>query len=404
MPSPPKKLEIAIVGAGFAGLASAALLAHAGHRVTVYEKFAHPQALGAGILLQPSGLAALRALGIHDEVVAQGARVEHLYGVTPGQRPVVDMHYRHWHAGAYGLGLHRGVLFNALWDLAARNGVGMVTGHEVRDLDALQSRHDLTVIADGARSGLRAQTGLAVRDRPYPWGAMWAVLDDPQRGYGTTLWQWYRGARQMMGIMPTGRAPGRATPVVSLFWSLRADRHTAWREAGLAAFKQEALALSPGCGALLAQIHSMEQLTWARYCDVVMRRYHTDRAVVIGDAAHATSPQLGQGANLALLDALVLNHCLRTHPHLPEALAAYTARRRPHLHYFGQASRWLTPLFQSDQRLLPWLRDRFMGASARWPVAGALSRQTLVGMRQSWWRLGASAQLDLRAFFEENKA
>lgn len=400
MSASPKPLEIAVVGAGFAGLASAALLARSGHRVTVYEKFAQPQSLGAGILLQPSGLAALRALGIHDEVVAQGAQVEHLYGVTPQQRPVIDVHYKHWQPNAYGLGLHRGVLFNALWDLAARNGVGMVTGREVRDLATLQAGHDLTVIADGARSLLRAQTGLRLRERLYPWGALWAVLDDPQRSYGTTLWQWYRAAHQMLGIMPTGRAPGRAVPVVSLFWSLHADQHAACYEAGLAAFKREVLKLNPGCGGLLEQVHSLEQLTWARYHDVVMPRYHTNRAVVIGDAAHATSPQLGQGANLALLDALVLNHCLRTHSGVPEALAAYTARRRPHLHYYGQASRWLTPVFQSNQLVLPWLRDQLMGTSARWPVAGTLTRETLVGMRQSWWPFGADAQLDLSAFLD----
>ena len=59
-------------------------------------------------------------------------------------------------------------------------------------------------------------------------------------------------------------------------------------------------------GVLLAQITDIGQLTWARYHDVVMPRYHTQRSVVIGDAAHATSPQLGQGTNMALLDALAL--------------------------------------------------------------------------------------------------
>ncbi|MFM7505060.1 MAG: FAD-dependent oxidoreductase, partial [Rubrivivax sp.] len=53
-------MDIAVAGAGFAGLASAALLARDGHRVTVYERFEQPRAVGAGILIQPSGLAALR--------------------------------------------------------------------------------------------------------------------------------------------------------------------------------------------------------------------------------------------------------------------------------------------------------------------------------------------------------
>lgn len=384
-----------MAGAGFSGLATASLLARAGHQVTVFEKFAAPQSVGAGILVQPSGLAAMAVLGIADEVLAHGARVDHLFGVNPRRRPVVDVHYCAWREGAFGVGLHRGVLFGALWRLAQASGATVRTGEEVRDLAALQAAHDLVVVADGARSSLRAQAGLAFRDRIYPWGAAWAVLDDPQAAYGATLWQWYRSAGQMLGVMPTGLAPERATPVVSLFWSLHADRFAAWQAAGLEAFKREVLALHPGCGALLDQLKDMEQLTWARYHDVCMPAYHRGRCVVIGDAAHATSPQLGQGTNLALLDAVVLADCLAGRNTVEEALARYTAIRRPHLHFYGQASRWLTPLFQSDLRALPWLRDLLMRAACSLPVAGALTRQTLVGMRAGWL---PSSVLDLSRF------
>jgi len=384
MSSTQPTLSVAVVGAGFAGLATACMLARCGHQVTVFEKFDKPESIGAGILVQPSGLAAMRALGIHDEVVAHGAKVDHLLGVTARQRPVVNVRYQRWQPGAFGLGLHRGVLFDALWRQAQACGVKVVTGHEVRELSGLQAGHDLVVIADGTRSSLRVQTGLACSDSLYPWGAVWAVLRDPQQQYGSTLWQWYRGARQMLGIMPTGLAPGGEGPVVSLFWSLRADRYGAWRDAGLEAFKREVLALHSGCGDLLDQIDSLEDLTWARYHDVVMPAYHTDRCVVVGDAAHATSPQLGQGTNLALLDAVVLCDCLKQGVHVAQALERYTQLRRRHLHFYGQASRWLTPLFQSDLWLLPWLRDLFMNFGSGLPLMGTLARQTLVGVRQGW--------------------
>ncbi len=377
-------LSVAVVGAGFAGLATACMLARCGHRVTVYEKFDKPESPGAGILIQPSGLAAMRALGIHDEIIAHGAKVDHLLGVTARQRPVVNVRYQRWQPGSFGLGLHRGVLFDALWRRAQACGVKVICGHEVRGLFALQADHELVVIADGSRSSLRGQTGLACSDRLYPWGAVWSVLRDPQRQYGSTLWQWYRGARQMLGIMPTGLAPGGQGPVVSLFWSLRADQFRILREAGLEAFKHQVLALHPGCGDLLEQINSLEDLTWARYHDVVMPAYHTDRCVVVGDAAHATSPQLGQGTNLALLDAVVLCDCLNQGLPVAQALERYTQLRRGHLHFYGQASRWLTPLFQSDQWLLPWLRDLFMNVGSGLPLMGPLARQTLVGVRQGW--------------------
>ena len=389
-------LKVAIAGAGFAGLATAVLLARQGHDVTVFDKFTEPQSVGAGVLVQPTGIAAMRVLGIADEVLQRGARIERLRGVTRRGWPVVNLHYEHWQLGAFGLGLHRGVLFNALWKAARLHGVTIVTGQEVKDLAELHARHDLVVVADGCRSSLRCQTGLASTDRVYPWGAVWAILDDPAGEHGSTLWQWYRGAGQMLGIMPTGKAPGSNDPVVSLFWSLPARGHEAFRGAGLESFKAQVRALHPGCDSLLAQIDSMDQLTWTRYHDVVMPAYHTDRCVVIGDAAHATSPQLGQGTNLALLDAIALAECIAKAPELPVALECYTQLRREHLHFYADASRRLTPLFQSELKLLPWLRDLFMNLSTKLPVAGTLIRDVLVGVRQGWFKKPALALPQVR--------
>jgi 2-polyprenyl-6-methoxyphenol hydroxylase-like FAD-dependent oxidoreductase len=391
--------RIAIVGAGFAGLASATLLARAGHQVTVFEKFATPQAVGAGILIQPTGLAAMRTLGIYDDILAHGARVHNLSGVSHKGRQVLDIRYERWQSGSFGVGLHRGALFSALWKSAAEADVKIVTGQEVTRLEELKD-YDLRVIADGANSQLRGQTGLAFKDKLYPWGAVWAVLPDPERHYGSTLWQWCRQANQMLGIMPTGHAPRSSletaeTPVVSLFWSLRADRFDEWRKAGLQAWKNSVLALNPACAELLANITSIDQLTWARYHDIVMPSYHTEgdsgSTVIIGDAAHATSPQLGQGTNLALLDAVALAKCLATASSIPSALAAYTQARKSHLHFYSQASRLLTPLFQSDLTVLPWFRDRLMASSSSWPVLKNMNLQTLVGVRKGW--LGGELEL-----------
>ncbi|WP_053076548.1 NAD(P)/FAD-dependent oxidoreductase [Caenimonas sp. SL110] len=383
MTSAAPRHSIAIVGAGFAGLSSAVLLARAGHRVTLLDKFETPASVGAGILVQPSGLAAMRVLGIEQEMLEHGARVDRLLGKAWGFWPVVNVRYDRWQKGSFGLGLHRGVLFDALWRQAKAAGVQAVTGEHVRDLAALQSKHDLVVIADGCRSSLRVQTGLACSDRVYPWGAVWAVLRDPEDECGSTLAQWFRGARQMLGIMPTGLSPAGHN-VVSLFWSVRADRLEALREAGVDAFKASVRKLNPRCEPLLDQIRSMDDLTWARYHDVVMPSYNTDRCVVIGDAAHATSPQLGQGTNLALLDAVALAQCLEQNVPMAQALDNYTAVRRQHLHFYGEASRWLTPLFQSDQWMLPFLRTLFMNAGTSAPFLGTLTRQTLVGVRQGW--------------------
>ena len=80
--------------------------------------------------------------------------------------------------------------------------------------------------------------------------------------------------------------------------------------------------------------------------------WHADRLVFLGDAAHATSPQLGQGANLAMIDAVTFADCVAAAPD-----AAYSAARRRHLNYYQFMTRALTPFFQSDSRLLAVVRD-----------------------------------------------
>jgi 2-polyprenyl-6-methoxyphenol hydroxylase-like FAD-dependent oxidoreductase len=162
----------------------------------------------------------------------------------------------------------------------------------------------------------------------------------------------------MFGLLPTGHAPRGDDLAVSVFWSIRADRVAALRDRGLADWRNEALALHPQAAPIVEQIRDIAQLAFTQYRDVRMRRWHGDRIVFIGDAAHATSPQLGQGANLALWDAMCLADTFAAGPvDVAAALAAYTDGRRRHLAYYQLATRALTPFFQSNSRLLGLVRD-----------------------------------------------
>lgn len=391
------RLRVGVVGAGTAGSATAAFLGRAGHAVELFEAVAAPRAVGAGITLQPTGLAVLEALGLAARVAAKGAPIDRLVCVTPSGRPVVELAYRDVDPSWAGLGIHRGVLFEALYD-AARDVARVRAGETVVGLEAAGAgRHrlrllggasagpfDLVVVADGARSRLRAHTGLVRRATPYPYGALWFIADadgDPAGATSaTTLRQTVRGTGEMVGLLPTGRGPDGRGPLVSLFVSVRADDVPEIRAAGLDAWKARVRATCPAAEHALAQIHRFDDVLFAGYQDVVLHAFATRGVVVLGDAAHATSPQLGQGSNLALVDAHVLARCVAAARDVPEALSAYDRARRDHLAYYQFATRWLTPLFQSDLAPLGPLRDALFPVATRLRFVRDLMTASMAGV------------------------
>jgi 2-polyprenyl-6-methoxyphenol hydroxylase-like FAD-dependent oxidoreductase len=149
--------------------------------------------------------------------------------------------------------------------------------------------------------------------------------------------------------------------------------------------------LEPRAAALLAQIEDARQLLPASYFDVQMPRYGSERLVFIGDAAHATSPQLGQGTNLALEDARSLGCCVSAYRELGSALAAYDAERRRHVRYYQLASWALTPFFQSSFSALGPVRDAVLGPLCRFPPSRRLMLQTLAGVQKGF--LGSTVRL-----------
>ena len=372
--------EIAVAGCGPAGLAAALLLARSGHGVRLYERFDAPRPVGSGLMIQPTGLAVLRELGLAEGVAQAGARVERLFGrAEPSGRVVLDVRYE-WmrRPGVCGFGIHRAALFDLLYAAVTAAGLPVVTGRTVAGsalapdgrralvfADGAQSPpHDLVVDALGAASPLAPETG-----RPLAYGALWASLDWCAGFDGAALEQRYVRAARMAGVLPIGTAPGSGKPQAAFFWSLRADRLEAWRARGLAAWKEEVRALWPATAPLLDQIGAPERLTFARYAHRTLRRPAEAGLIHIGDAWHATSPQLGQGANMALLDAWALARALEGEGDLPRALARAVAMRRAHVRLYQALSILFTPAYQSDGRLMPFIRDRIVPPFGRiWPA------------------------------------
>lgn len=393
-------LDIAIVGYGTGGQAAALLLQRDGHRVRVFERVPQPGPAGAGFLLQPTGLQALWRMGLLRDALAHGAPVHRLHGETPCGRAVMDMRYAGLDARLFGLGLQRGALFGLL-DRAWRREGNLHAGVRIARVDEDAGRlfdeqggshgpFDLVIAADGAASQLRKQIGGERLDRAYPWGALWCLLPAGEWPHRNELRQRYVGARKMIGLLPVGSRPGDGVRRLSFFWSLPTAGFEHWQARGIEAWRAEVAAIWPQAGALLQGIADPAQLARASYRDAVLPQWHRGRMALLGDAAHAMSPQLGQGVNMALLDAEALRDALRAQSGVAAALAQYQAVRRRHVAIYQFWSRWLTPLFQSHRDWIAKTRDAAFLPLGRMPGGRGHMLRVLSGTQQGLfgqWRL-----------------
>ena len=397
--------KIAIAGAGVAGLASAILLKRAGYAVQVFDQVADPTPVGAGLLLQPSGQAVLKKLGLLEQVRAQAAVIECLQGYS-GNWCTLDLHYAALGQDWHGLGIHRASLHNILWQAASASGVELHLGTALHTFqiqaDSVQlnlaqgaAQFDALIIANGTRSQLREQLPISQSYRPYPWGAYWAVLDSDDWPHIASLKQRYRGAHQLLGILPTGRNPLTGRRCYSLFWSLPRSEFAQLQQQGIEPLIGKIRLLWPEVADWFASA-AETKIAIADYADVRLQNLQHENVLVIGDAAHAMSPQLGQGANMALIDAYILAQSLQANDNIKQAFQQFTQRRAKHIAYYQFASRIMTPLYQSHYPIA-WLRD---AGTVLGRHIGPVYRQyllTLCGAKQGIWdfKAGIDELLDL---------
>lgn len=378
-------LRVGVVGAGLGGLAAAVALALDGHDVEVLERAEDPRPVGAGILLQPPGVGMLERLGCP---MPPGARVSRLHSTTPGGRTLIDLDYAWLAPGLHGLGVSRPAIWSALAGRAERAGVRILPGMRATSVDGGQGRarvglegraardYDVAVVASGTHTDLWRGPGR--RSPPYAWGCLWATVPLPRGWPLGVLQQRCAGTRVMVGVLPLGEAGGRE--VGAVYWSIRNDRLLEWQQAPLRLWQDDVARAWPEAGALVAGL-CREEVRHAAYRDVWADPPHRGRAVVIGDAAHGTSPQLGQGTTQAFRDAEELSCALAAAPTPEEGLAAYWAGRKARTRYYRMASRLLTPLFQSDVPFLGAARDLLAGPVGALPWVRRQALLTLAGAK-----------------------
>lgn len=388
--------ETVVVGGGIGGLACALALRRCGWEVTVAERATEPAGAGAGLMLYPNGVAALDA--ISPALGARIRRVGHVVGAGE-VRLLLDSAGRILAREPIGAVVHefglpmvavlRSVLQLELAEEARRAGVRIRHGAVVRSYRTTEERAwvataddrelgaDLVVGADGLRSVVRARM---VGQSP------------PQyRGYSSV-----RGRSPLAGEPATFVANGRGlqlfvSPVAPglRYWTAKITAPPGvWPRMGAARAHEALLDLvadwDPPVARMIAA-SSPEELAVSDIHDrAPLRRWADGRVVLLGDAAHPMVPALGQGANMALEDAVVLATALGEAGEVGAGLRAYQSARVARTAPVVLQSRRQGAMDQGAGRLRARLRDRLMrrrgakDASAR-AVMGWRPQRALTG-------------------------
>jgi FAD-dependent urate hydroxylase len=325
--------RVLIVGGGIAGLALARMLARIGVWPEVIEREPVWRLAGTGMYLPGNATRALRALGLGAQVACRSVEIPRQRFCDHRGRLLCEVDVAAlWRPVGPCLAIHRAelhdLLVEATGDVPIRLGqaVDRVTQRNgivsVECSDGTSGDYDLVVAADGINSAVRRLT-FEPMPVPRPVGQVgWRFL--APRPPGVTTWSVMLGRGTAFLTLPlAGDRVYCYCDVVS-----SRDRDTPERDPAQRLSELFSDFADPAA-TLLAALDAAADIHASAIEEVALDRWAQGRVVLIGDAAHATSPNMAQGAAMALEDALVLTDCLRRIRAIPDAIAAFQARRRP---------------------------------------------------------------------------
>jgi 2-polyprenyl-6-methoxyphenol hydroxylase-like FAD-dependent oxidoreductase len=330
-----------IVGGGIAGLTLAAALHAQGFKVDLIERNPTWQTLGAGMAIQPNAMRALRALELDGAVVDRGM-VLYRWGFCDRQGELlceIDLQ-DFWNGVGPFIGIERTKLQQALLigvaAVPCRLGTSVIALRQDHDSvsarfsDGSSGRYDLVVGADGISSSIRE---LAFGVNP-PAGAghiAWRSVV-PMRPAKLSDLQFFFGDRCFFGLCPVGSGHTYGFGHV-------AEPHFHDDVRGrLARLRRRFDGFAEPVQQFLAALDCDEQVHCSTVEWVDQEEWHRGHVVLIGDAAHASSPMMGQGGGMAVEDACVLAECLGSADTVEAALDRYVTRRKPRVSWVQQES------------------------------------------------------------------
>ena len=340
-----------VVGGGIGGLTAAVALRRVGWQVTVLERAERFGEIGAGIGLLSNGLRCLDAIGLGDTVRGSG-RPHLATGVRTAagrwlSRIDGDGAALETRMGSTAVVVHRAELHRILYEalpaevLTAGVETTSILGGDGADPAEVRYRRggeetclraDLVVGADGVHSWVRSQCWPEAAGPLYSGSTAWrAVTDAPPHTISEMSMSWGPGTE--FGVMPM--VDGRA------YWYAAANTREGERSPDeLGELRGRFGSWHEPIPALLKATAPEAVLRHDIYQLPALASYTRGKVALIGDAAHAMTPNLGQGGGQALEDAIVLAAAIAGSPDLNTALARYDRERRPRTQAMSRAATW----------------------------------------------------------------
>lgn len=341
-------LNVLIVGGGIAGCSAAISLSERGHRVRVIEKQEAWRFQSSGIFVYSNGLQSLGKLGLLPEILNAGYAIPggvNYYYDNTGQ-PIVQTVYPTEQKGQIPaiLGIKRAELHRVLAGKVSKLGVAVDLGLTVAAMkeqsgqvtvtlsDGTSAGFDLVIGADGVNSATRRMLGFNVAPRHTGFG-VWRAVHERPADLTDKVMMMGRGKR--FGIMPISQDR------LYTFGTVVEPKDEYYPPEEWPLLMQEKFAEFSGpAEVFLAELGEGSEVLYTAVEEVVLPLpWHSGRVVAIGDAAHASTPFMGQGGALAMQDALVLADALELHPSLETALTGFGAVRAPVCKFVQDVSR-----------------------------------------------------------------